>query len=65
MDEHLELRLEELRGLLRRLELNQLEPSDGPKLDALLARAIAEAEASGNEEILIELSDEDQQGSRV
>ena len=51
----------ELRALLRRVELNQLEGNDWPKLDALLAKAIDEAEAAGLEEVVIERPDRDPQ----
>ena len=59
LDEHTdpEVALVELRALLRRVELNQLEASDQPKLDALVAKYIDEAEAAGQEEVLIELDD--------
>ena len=49
--------LNELRALLRRVELNRLEASDGPKLKGLLAKYIEETEATGQEEVLIELDD--------
>ena len=42
-------RLEELRGLQRRMELGQLEPSDVPRLRAFLEGLIAEAEAAGSD----------------
>ena len=57
MDEHSdpEVALVELRALLRRVELDELEASDWPKLDALLTKYIDEAEATGQEEVIIEL----------
>ena len=45
--------LNELRALRRRLELNQLDTSDWPKVRELLAREIEEAEAAGLEEVVI------------
>lgn len=57
MDEHSdpELALVELRALLRRVELDEIDASDLPKLDALLAKYIDEAEAAGQEEVILEL----------
>ena len=43
----LSAKIDELRGLQRRLELRQLEPSDLPKLKAFLAGLIARTEAAG------------------
>jgi hypothetical protein len=59
LDEHsdLEVALVELRALLRRVELNQLEADDWPKVNALLAKYIDEAEEAGLEEVVIELPD--------
>lgn len=48
-------RLEELRGLLHRMELGQLDQSDVPKLQAFLAEVIAETEADGKDGIDLEL----------
>lgn len=61
VDEHSELALDELRALLRRIELRQLEASDWRKADALLAKFIDEAEATGQEQVIIELVRRDPQ----
>ena len=42
---------------MRRVELNRLEAGDRPKLKGLVAKYIEEAEATGQEEVLIELDD--------
>ncbi|NJN64564.1 MAG: hypothetical protein HC882_06550 [Acidobacteria bacterium] len=54
-------RLEELRGLQRRMELRQLELSDVPKLEALLTQVIAELEAAGLDGIDLEVDLPDQE----
>ncbi|NJO55833.1 MAG: hypothetical protein HC834_05165 [Rhodospirillales bacterium] len=54
-------RLEELRGLQRRMELRQLELSDVPKLEALLTQVIAEIEAAGLDGIDLEVDLPDQE----
>jgi hypothetical protein len=61
MDEHPELALDEMRALLRRIELRQLEAGDWAKVNALLAKVIDEAEAAGQEEVLLEFVDRDPQ----
>ena len=61
MDEHPELSLDELRSLLRRVELNQLETGDVPKLDAFLSRVIAQAEVEGLDEDILQLLVPDRQ----
>jgi len=48
--------LRELRALQRRFRLSQLEAGDHAKLRALLTAAIEEAEAAGEDEVLIELN---------
>lgn len=57
MDEHPEHELDELRALLRRVELGELEASDVPRVRALLEKYIDEAEAAGEEFIELMLRD--------
>jgi hypothetical protein len=57
MDEHPERELDELRALLRRVELGELEASDVPRVRALLEKYIDEAEAAGEEFIELMLRD--------
>lgn len=47
-----------MRGLLRRLDLDQLEACDYEKIKVFLAGVIADAEAAGLEKIPLELEDE-------
>lgn len=47
--------LRELRALLERLDRNQLEARDCAKLKSLLSQTIDEAEAAGQEEVVIEV----------
>lgn len=54
-------RLAELRGLQRRMDLRQFEPSDVAKLQALLTQFIAETEAAGLDGIDLELEIPDQE----
>ena len=49
--------LSELHALLRRVELEQLEASDWPKVKELFAKYIEEAEAAGLEDVVLELPD--------
>ncbi|MFP4283367.1 MAG: hypothetical protein ACLFU2_12150 [Opitutales bacterium] len=60
MNEGPQLTLDEVRALLRRLELVPLEASDYVNFKGFLTGVIAEAEAAGLENISLELTDEDQ-----
>jgi hypothetical protein len=50
--------MDEMRELLRRLDLDLLEPSDSEKIKVFLAGVIADAEAEGLERISLVLEDE-------